>query len=353
MVSKYIRIYDTDEATEHQLKAAIEHNSRTLSLMSHEVNNIKKVNETAKEKGKQQPVVTIEEEILPQSDEELIDQDFEEEVEYYTSEVKRLTAEHLDELSTALPSRKHYEYERILRRIQIELLKDCKDIKDFISLEKTTLTEEFQEFLDELNLDMLKVKAIGEELVRNPDYLEEDTTTENRLIFVPTPDGNIRILSDIDSMDLGQRRKIEQLLNSIKDGTFKNVKRFNNNNNVDGLTEVRDIPSGGRVTFMRLDTNTYAIISAFIKKVTNGKGYQKMLANQFQSYHDAESQLKDNLTNPEFLEIQEEYEQELFEKLNPTSINMSDNNNKATKKQKSKADDNKKNKAGDQCANNN
>lgn len=168
---------------------------------------------------------------------------------------------------------------------------------------------------------MAKVQAIGAELVKETELSAEEEKTENTLIFVPTSGGNIRILDDIDSIDPIQYRRFEQLIRSIKDGTFKNVKKFNDNNNITGLTEVRDLSNGGRVTFMRIDNNTYAVISAFIKKTTNSNGYQRMIANQCQSYRAVEDQIKANLTNPEFLELQSSYEQELFRKLNPTAIN--------------------------------
>lgn len=322
MEYQFAKLTNPNTATEHQLTAAIEHNSRTYYMMSREVDNIRKVTAAAKAKGKNQPVVILEENQPKIQEAEQLDQDFEEEVEYYISEVKGLTAEQLEtELATVLPSRKHYEYERILRRLQIELLKECKDIKDFFGQEKTARTPEFQEFIDELNLNMAKVKAIGAELVKKTELSEEEEKKENTLIFVPTSGGNIRILDDIDSIDPIQYRRFEQLFRSIKDGTFKNVKKFNDNNNVTGLTEVRDLSNGGRVTFMRLDDSTYAIISAFIKKTTNSNGYQRMLANQCQSYRAVEDQIRANLTNPEFLELQSGYEQELFRKLNPTAIN--------------------------------
>ena len=71
---------------------------------------------------------------------------------------------------------------------------------------------------------------------------------------------------------------------------------------------------------MRLNDNTYAVISAFIKKTMNSNGYQKMVANQYQSYRMVEDQLKTNITNPEFIELNKGYEQELFRKLNPTAL---------------------------------
>lgn len=316
---QYIKIVDLDTATADQLNAAIDQNSRTYSLMSQEIANIKRVNEAAKAKSQQQPVILVEEEITQPTEKDDFDQDFEEEVEFYSAEVKKLTKEQLStDLVKALPSRKHYEYERILRRIQAELLKECKDIREFIALESPTDMQEVQEFLDDLTLQTDKIQAIGTELTRKEEAVTAEETIDNTLVFVPTSGGNIRILDDIDAIDIAQYRRFEQLLNSIKDGTFKNVKKFHGD--LAGLAEVRDLSNGARVTFMRLNDNTYAVISAFIKKTMNSNGYQKMVANQYQSYRMVEDQLKTNITNPEFIELNKGYEQELFRKLNPTAL---------------------------------
>lgn len=317
---QYIKIINPAEATADQLKAAIEQNSRTYSLMSREIENIKRVNEAAKAKSQQQPVILAEEEVMPPTEKDDFDKDFEEEVEFYSTEVKKLTKEQLEtDLAKVLPSRKHYEYERILRRIQTELLKECKDIRDFIGVEKPTNMQEYQEFLEELDLQTEKIKAISAELSRQEESIVTEEPIENTLIFVPTSGGNIRILDDIDGIDIEHYRKFEQLINSIKDGTFRNVKKLHGE--LAGLTEVREHSNGARVTFMRLDNSTYAVISAFIKKTMNSNGYQKMVANHYQSYQAVEEQLKANIKNADFIELHKCYEQELFRKLNPSAFN--------------------------------
>ena len=85
-----------------------------------------------------------------------------------------------------------------------------------------------------------------------------------------------------------------------------------------GLTEVKDRPSGARITFMRLDKKTYAIISAFVKKSDNNNGYQKMVASHYQTYLSAEEDLKKAIQNPEFIAMHQDIEKQVFQTLNPS-----------------------------------
>ena len=55
-----------------------------------------------------------------------------------------------------------------------------------------------------------------------------------------------------------------ELIKSIEDGTFKGVKRFTNNHDLLGVNEVK--AHQVRVGFVRLAVDTYALITAFVKK---------------------------------------------------------------------------------------
>ena len=108
------------------------------------------------------------------------------------------------------------------------------------------------------------------------------------------------------------------MFDSIKDGSFKNVKRFSNTNNKNaGVSEVRDYKI--RVVFDRISSHDYAIITAFIKKSDNDAGYLKSLISKVKNYDNIRAILKNNLNNPEFMNLQKEYENELYNILNQTS----------------------------------
>ena len=314
-------ILDLDTATEEQLKAAIECNYRTFRLMSSKIETLKKANEQALKKAQQKKEETFHQEAPVEEVVDDIDAEFEEEVAFFVSDVKKLPEEAIEEnIESVLPSRKHYEYERLLKRIIAELFKDYNEIEEYM-LTESMEPEEQEELLHDQTIFLRKIKAISKQLTLTIEEITQTPVIENELIFVPTSGGNIRIFDELDHIPSNYYKKFESLFASIKDGTFKGVKKMQGS--LEGLAEVRDIPSGSRVTFMRLDKNRYAVISAFVKKSDNNSGYQKMVENHYQSYRQQETALKANLDNPEFLELHKQYELELFRKLSPLTTGKS------------------------------
>lgn len=152
---------------------------------------------------------------------------------------------------------------------------------------------------------------IDEELKREEVQLEsEETQKENTLVFVPTPSGEIRVISDIEHIDQEYYEKFLGLFLSIKDGSFKNVKRFAPNSKWSRICEVKDFKV--RVCFKRLTDDTYAVITAFTKKSNNEKYYQSSLTQKFDDFEKMEQGIRDSLTNEEFMAEQAKYEAELF-----------------------------------------
>lgn len=314
-------ILDLDTATEEQLKAAVECNYRTFGLMSSKIETLKKANEQALKKAQQKKEEHFHQQEPIEEVVDDIDAEFEEEVAFFISDVKKLPADAIEEnIESVLPSRKHYEYERLLKRIIAELFRDYNEIEEYM-LTESMESEEQDELLHDQAVFLRKIKAISKQLTLTKEEITQTPVIENNLIFVPTSGGNIRIFEELDHIPSNYYKKFESLFASIKDGTFKGVKKMQGS--LDGLSEVRDIPSGSRVTFMRLDKNTYAVISAFVKKSDNSSGYQKMVENHYQSYRQQETALKANLDNPEFLELHKQYELELFRKLSPLATSKS------------------------------
>ena len=308
-------VLDLDTATEDQIKAAIDCNVRTSRLMRSEIEKLRRVAESAKKTKKpiivEQPI-SEEKELKPE-----IDEDFENEVDYYLSQIKELKLANIDEdFEKAIPSRKHYQYERILNRLKLESLRTLKEIKDLLGEEGLT-TEDISVFQSEYSLELKKIELINKALAPQKEEELGEEKTENKLIFVPTQGGDIRILEEIDSMPSEYYERFLGLFQSIKDGTFKNAQRFTGNNELAGLCEVKDFKV--RVIFVRLNRDSYAVISSFIKKSDNDKAYRASVVRKYSEFLNMEQSLRANLDNEEFMALQATYEQELFNKLSPSS----------------------------------
>lgn len=303
-------VLNLDEATEEQFLSAIDANNRTARLMRSEIDKLRRVAASAKKTKK--PIIE-EEPVEQQEIKESIDQDFEDEVEYYLSQLRELTLENIEEeIASALPSRKHYQYARILNRLKLESIRNIKEIKDLLQEEGVSL-EDLPDFQAEYNLELKKIALINKALEPKQAEEEQVETKENNLIFVPTPGGDIRILDEIDDIPSEYYDRFSGLFQSIKDGTFKNVRRFSSHNDLVGLCEVKDFKV--RVIFVRLNHDSYAVISAFIKKSDNDKAYRASTIKKYYDYQNVEDVLISNLDNEEFMSMQKTYEQELFRKL--------------------------------------
>lgn len=307
-------ILNPTKATEEQMRAAISCNNRTYQLMNSEIMKLRRVAESEKNSVEREEPKEEYQTSLQQDQKDI---DFEEEAEYYYSAIKDLSKDNLEtELIDALPSRKNYQYQRIVLRIKAEIMRSIKELKDFFESEDLS-KEDAEEFKEELLFETEKIAALNRAIASQQEQSEETLEQEeNTLIFVPTPGGNIRVLEEMEHIDPEYYDRFYGLFQSIADGTFKNVKRFAHNSDLAGLCEVKDFKT--RVVFKRLNKNTYAVISAFIKKSDNDKGYRNMLSIRYADYLGIESSLVSNLGNEEFIQLHNQYQEELFRKINRT-----------------------------------
>ena len=301
-------ILDLDTATEEQIKAAIDCNNRTYRMMTSEISKLKKVSESIRKTQKQE---VCEPEAI-QEEKPVIDEDFEHELEYYYQALKELSLEELDtEIYSVLPSKRNYQYKRIMYRLKAEIVRNIKEIKDFITEEGVSLEDADLE--KEMELELKRYNLLDQALREKETVREDEEQIQNQLVFAPTLGGNIRVLDELDHIDPEYYERFDGLFKSIIDGTFKNVQRFSRNSDLAGLCEVKDFKT--RVIFKRLSKNSYAVISAFIKKSDNDKGYRNMLSSRYNDYLLIEDSLKANLSNEEFISMQRLYTEELFNKV--------------------------------------
>ena len=248
------------------------------------------------------------------------DSDFEEEIEYYLSQLRELTPANIEEkIVEVLPVRKHKDFKKIILRLKLESIKNIKELEEMIiECLNTKELEEIEMYKEEILYEKRIIELLDKALSFSPEHETIETEQEeNRLIFVPTTGGNIRVLDEIDHIPEEYYEGFQELFTSIKEGTFKNIRRFTNHSTIAGICEVKGFKI--RVIFSRLDKNSYAIISAFMKKQQNDKAYNEALKSKIGDYRPMVETLKQNLQNEEFMELQRQYEEELFRKLGSKS----------------------------------
>lgn len=258
----------------------------------------------------------ISQDIQIQEEEKIVtnDDEFEKEFEYYFSEFKGLKEYSKEAIEDVLPSRNNYNYERIVLRIIAEISRDIKDYREIIiKYEDTMDKEELEEYKNEIvssNELRLLLKEILLEELDNENFEEK----KNKLIFVPIKStGKIRVFDELKDIPEEEYSGFIELFDSIKNGTFKGIKRFTNNDILNGALEVRGHQI--RVVFQRLSKDCYAVISMFMKKTQNNDGYRKSIQAKMTEYKTIEKELKKSINDPKFLEKHKKLEEELYEKL--------------------------------------
>lgn len=263
--------------------------------------------------------ITLEESVVTTSTSEQVEEEnpFEDAVEFYLDNLDALTTISSDsEIMHLLPSKNNTNYKDILLRLKLEINKKLTSI-NVVTQEFTDLTKEELEYIKgEIILQQRKIAQIDLALQDTSVLTAEKVS--NKLIFVPTPNGNIRLLEDFNVIASDYNQSFFSLLDSIQKGTFKNVKRFTSSNaKTSGISEVRDIGTGARILFDRIGPDTYAIITGFIKKTMSNKGYQEQLENRIQNYRNMLPGIQSLLGSEEFEEEQSKIEKEVWSRLKP------------------------------------
>ena len=257
-----------------------------------------------------EPSEKVEENIVINSNEE--DSDFEEEVEYYLSEFLNLKDYSIESIEDVLPSHNNYNYERIVLRIMAEITHDIKDINEIIITDSSSMDKtELEEYKEELSTSLEKRSLLKKILFTKIDEEEDNIDRSNKLIFVPIKNSDkVRIFDEIKDVPEEEREAFIELFESIKNGTFKNIRRFVNNEALNGALEVKGYQV--RILFQRLSKDCYAIISMFVKKTQNDSGYRNAIKQKYAEYKTIEKSLKESIQDPEFIKKNKEIEDEVF-----------------------------------------
>lgn len=299
---------DIDNINQEELLSVLKENSKTNRELNDKIQKMNKATESSEIEIKE---ITDDVLVCPDTEVYVEPDDFLDELDYYISEFKSINGKVTEaSLDDVLPSRSNYNYEKIVLRLILELSKDIKDINEIITEEVDALS------VDELNTYREEIVSLNETISMLRGRLKEDTNTsapvvkENKLVFSPTPTGNIRVFDEIKYIPEEYYEGFLGLFKSIKDGSFKNVRRFENNNKLAGLIEVKDFQI--RVAFQRLTKDTYAVVSMFTKKTQRNKGYLKELEGKYAAFKSIMPTLKKKSDDEEFMKLQKGYEEELF-----------------------------------------
>ncbi len=208
----------------------------------------------------------------------------------------------LSALVSILPDKNTREYNEIINLLILHYTKELTELMNLISSEyKDGMIDEFKEEIEALNIKIATLHSLKE------NKKTEEKQDKNIIICMPKLSGENIILYDIENIiDKNPPKEtlktFKELLESIINGTFKGIKRFTNNQKLNGLAEVKQ--DNARIVFKHLENNIYIIIYMFIKDCRKDKLYQETLQKRAELFSIQKEELK-NLREDESYKILE------------------------------------------------
>ena len=224
-------------------------------------------------------------------------------VSFYITMLNECTT--YDEVESILPNKDVDNYLDIINLVLLYYYNELLEAKKF-------LRELYDEEIDNYKKILLKkIEYIKKYKKILTTTSEKIVKRENIIIFLTTPSGNVSVKNDIEKdVDPSHYVDMKQILESIKDGTFKGVKQLSSNSPLAGLSEVRAHPRQSRITFKRLKENIYVVLQAFVKKSNVSSMHQNAMISRYDLYKNSVSSILEKVKDPAFiLENQNMYEE--------------------------------------------
>jgi len=310
---EYRRIEETDDLD--QMISNVSSNIKMIDSMIKELNNLK-LSTFSKKDSK----VVCNDSVF--DNESVVEEDvdeFREEIDYYYSLIKKFNFDDdfILKLKDILPTVTNSKFDDVVLGINVLLMKDINEIREFIESNKDSLTlADLKEFRDEIVLINKKIKVIKDikKLLLEKIVLDEEKVNFNKIVFLETDSGNVYAMDDLDnnSVPTDYYEGFLELIKSIEDGTFKNFKFIDSNNNeLASISEVKGFKR--RVIFDRVGTDVYVIIGAFIKKSDNDKRYRNFLSNRVNVYSKNKDYILKMIQNKEYIDSQKKILEDIYE----------------------------------------
>lgn len=242
--------------------------------------------------------------------------DFEEEIENDTNLIKKentYESMEIDITEYIKQVRSSYSFEDIKFLLEKENDKARINIinrllivlnAEILELNNLLLNEEDEDIKN----DLIKLETIYDELIDYRDYEdveEQDNNTDMKVVFLMSSEDKSFFEKDLESVPEEYYNDFIVLLESIKHGTFKQVKKFVNvRRDLYPFTEVKKYQT--RIFFNKIDANTVLISGAMVKKVSSSKHYFGYLSNRSKILYNLDNDSMKNAINNEMFMNEED-----------------------------------------------
>lgn len=183
------------------------------------------------------------------------------------------------------------------------------------ALENNEDIEIYAELLYEDYLELQKTYLKVSEKTKN-NIVDKDISV-NKLLYVMTNNNTPCALSDVKKISKEYYKTIIELLNSIKDGSFRDFAPVQTVDKVKGVYAVRHTQKKLRVIYKRVQDNCYAILGICVKKDNISKDYHNFILKRYEYYQNSEKEMVRLLTEnrDEYLNMEDGITKELYASL--------------------------------------
>ena len=186
---------------------------------------------------------------------------------------------------------------------------------------KALKTQEEVEIYQELLID--DFNELNKAYIEITNLLNKENVTinenklENKLIYVTTSNNTPCAMSDIKKIPKEYYKTIKELLDSIRNNTFRDSKPCNVSNKIKGVSVVRHTQKKLRIVYKRVKDNFYAILGIYIKKDDMSKDYLEFVTRRYEYYLNNEQEITRLLSENmlEFTQIEDGITSDLYNNL--------------------------------------
>ena len=319
----FIKPNNIYELSEEELNAIIKKNIEKAKQMKQELKR--------KEKPELTTIKKLEEGLEVYNDlckEKCEENEEFDEYKYYYEAIKNIkpnaTDKEIEEIIFQnLPTKNNSKYFKIISRIVVEINQEISEYFELLSItteedltgryeEAYIATEDLKnEIHNYIQLNKKKLLIINKN--HQNQKLEQQKNQENKIIFLESKSGKSMPIEDLKNIDIEYYEAFYELYDSIKQGTFKKVKRFTSTNQkINGVAEVRG--NKVRIIFARINVDTYIILQLLVKKCDKNAEYKNNIISRFNHYQIQIEEIINKINDENYLKQQEEYTKE-FEKV--------------------------------------
>lgn len=206
-----------------------------------------------------------------------------------------------NEIKDILPLKGSLNYNHIVNVIILGLYEEIVEYKKLLVMDKSNMSEkEIKDVKTEINYLSLKIDYLKKLNQKTPNKVVNNCDAVNDLLFLRTAGGNYSIFSDLKEIAMEHYNLFYTLLTDMINNKFKNLKRFSDNNTIQGMMEVKY--NQARITFIPISKNKYVILDMFIKKTQVDAGYKAALKNKYDLFKENHSVIRNLMSNEEYLE---------------------------------------------------